>query len=192
MLSNECVSADLYNSLPTIDEEAPPSPIALQSLGETLVSAGVSQFLGVSLLHRHYLLPHGSVMVHEGLRCGPAPASCNLSGASFFLHAGKFQAFEYETDSAAAEVPVEFLKSFANRLEGLGLEKRIALSRLDLNHPKLMEHCEDPMTHVCEVTGADICEADATEWKFVNENGVVVPVITRGCARTSSRDHKKK
>ncbi|KAJ5715263.1 uncharacterized protein N7483_012444 [Penicillium malachiteum] len=76
--------------------------------------------------------------------------------------------------------------------KGHGLEKQLALSRLDFDSPKLMEYCEDQMTHVCEITGDNILFEEATEWKFDFENGFVIPVITRGCARTTSNDHKKK
>jgi hypothetical protein len=48
------------------------------------------------------------------------------------------------------------------------------------------------MTHVCEITQDNISFEEATEWKFDSENGFVVPIITRGCARTSSGDHKRK
>lgn len=103
-----------------------------------------------------------------------------------------FRAFEYEEDSAPKDIPPEFLEELAQYLTENGLEKQIALSRLNLQHPKLMEHCEDGMSHVCEITYDDISHREATEWKFDAQNGFVVPVITRGCARTSSGDHKRK
>jgi len=64
MLSSVQIPNALYNSLPTVEEQSPPSQAHLEGLGKLLVSHGVSKYLGISLLHRHFLLPDESVMVH--------------------------------------------------------------------------------------------------------------------------------
>ncbi len=72
----------------------------------------------------------------------------------------------------------------------------MALSRLDLEHPRLLEHCEEDddrvVTHVCEPI-YDISPQDATALKFGSRQGTAVLIITKGCVRTStSNDHKQK
>lgn len=202
MLSSTLIPIDLYNSLPIIEEQGPPSNVHLEEIGKLLVSHALNGHLGISLLHRHSILQDQSFLLHTGLRGAPALSSDvrsvgNLKGASFFLHDCVFQAYEYEESmNIDDDIQLVFLEKFAEYLKLHGLERKIALSRLDLTHPKLMEHCEEDdagvITHVCEVTSEDIPLEEATEWKFDWCDGTVVPVITRGCARTSSGDHKKK
>lgn len=91
----------LYNSLPIIEEQGPPSDVHVQELGQLLVSHALNGYLGISLLHRHSLLQSQAILLHTGLRGAPTlPGDVrsldNLKGASFFLHDGVFQAFEYE------------------------------------------------------------------------------------------------
>lgn len=202
MLSSTLIPNDLYNSLPIIEEQDAPSNVHLEEIGKLLVSHALNGNLGISLLHRHSLLQDQSFLLHTGLRGAPALSSDvrsigNLKGASFFLHDYVFQAYEYEESmNIDDDIQLAFLEKLAEYLKLHGLERKIALSRLDLEHPKLMEHCEEDdagvITHVCEVTSEDIPLEEATEWKFDSCDGTVLPVITRGCARTSSGDHKKK
>ncbi len=205
MLSSDPVPSSLYNTLSTIEQQSPPSQLHLGALGKLLVSHGVNEHLGVSLLHRHSLLRDESVMINKGLRCIPVHPTVDrpfgrLTGTNFFLHNGTFQAFEYEEavgmSNNGGDIPLQFLEKLASYLSDNGLEKEIALSRLALEHPKLMEHCEEDhngiTSHVCEIIDSDISYDEATEWKFDVREGFVVPLITRGCARTSSGDHKKK
>ena len=178
MLSSSPVLNSLYNTLPTIEDQSPPSKLHLIALGKLLVSHGVNKHLGVSLLHRHSILRDESVMVNRGLRCLPVqpPAdhpSSELIGTNFFLHSGTFQALEYEeavgTSNNSGKISLQFLKKLASYLIDNGLEKKIALSRLGLNHSKFMEHCEEDdagiVSHVCEIFDGDISYDEATEWK---------------------------
>lgn len=150
-----------------------PSNVHLEEIGKLLVSHALNGHLGISLLHRHSLLQDQSFLLHTGLRGAPALSSDvrsvgKLKGASSFLHNCVFQAYEYEESmNIDHNIQLAFLEKFAEYLKLHGLERKMALSRLDLKHPKLMEHCEedDPgvITHVYEVTREDIPLEEATE-----------------------------
>lgn len=201
MISSTLIPNSLYNSLPTIMQQSPPSDAHLEGLGALLVSHGVHNHLGISLLHRHYVLKDDAVMVHDGLRCSPvAPAATpsSLGGASFFLHDGSFQAFEYEQEDEEADIPSAFLEDLARYLVANGLEKNIALSKLgDPDAPLLTEYCEGE-SHVCEVAEGEMSAEEATMWKFLPLGGFVVPKVMQTCHRTASSndgprgEHKKK
>ncbi|KAI9660982.1 MAG: hypothetical protein M1821_009309 [Bathelium mastoideum] len=194
MLTSSPIPNSVYNTLPAIEDQSPPSENVLRDIGHIFLNHGINEDIGISLLHKHFMLDNEEVMVHDGLRCSPALPGIsghNLEGSAFFLHGNKFEAFEYE-HSEALDLSKGFLQEMERYLLANQLQLQLAISKLDKEHPKLMEHCEDGKTHVCEVIEAEIPLAEATEWKFEDTNGSVVPVIVRGCGRTSSGDHKPK
>lgn len=195
MLSSSRIPNSVYNALPGIDEQSPPSNEALQAVGRIFASHGVNVDVGVSLLHKHFMLDDEAVMVHDGLRCSPAlpeASDTTLNGCSFFLRDSEFQAFEYEK-TEFPNLSLTFLQELGEHLLNNKLEHLVALSKLDKEHPKLMEHCEEAgKMHVCELTEDEISPAEATEWKFDTQGDFVLPVVVRGCARTGTKQHKPK
>ena len=191
MFSSEFISALAYNALPMIEEQTLLDDATLRALGSLFVSYGVEQTVGIALLHKHFILDQDTIMLNSGLTCAPSKTTTNASttGDSFLWNGDNFQAFEYG-HSKHLSLDNHFLTALANHLEARGLARQVALSRLDKDHEKLMEHC-DPVTmsHVCEETEGDLLPTEATEWKF---SGAGMPIITRACARTWSGDHKTK
>ena len=124
-------------------------------------------------------------MLNESLVCKPKTTANNsivVTGDSFFYDGNIFQAFDYGHGEQIS-LNHDFLKALANHLES------VALCGLHEKHEKLIEHCDAAtMSHICEEFDGVILAGEATEWEF--DNGK--PVITRGCARTSSGDHKPK
>jgi hypothetical protein len=197
MISHELLSASAYNGLPEIDGLAPIADADLVGLGEIFVAHGLQHQLGASLLHRHYNLEEGEVMVHDGLRCSPqALGSHNttLGGSSFFLNHNQFSAFEYDTLNPL-QVKGDFLEDVASYLTGHGLAHRLALSKLDQQGGRLMETQDDETrAHVCrEMSDNEPSTAhEVTEWRFEAGEGLEVrPVAARMCKTTSSGAHKR-
>ena len=69
MLSSTRIPNSVYNTLPAIETQSPPPPNVLQDIGRLFVNHGVNKDVGIALLHRHFELDNGEVMVHDGLRC---------------------------------------------------------------------------------------------------------------------------
>lgn len=106
----------------------------------------------------------------------------------------KFQAFEYR-DEEQLNLTDSFLRAFAAYLETHKLSSRIALSKANTSNKFFMEYCQPAtMSQICEeVNRNETLPAEATEWIFKGDtlfSGSAVPVICRGCKRTSSDDHK--
>lgn len=196
-MSHDLLPASLYNDLPQVEDQAPIPDAILTDLGKLFMSYDMQDRLGVSLLHRHFDLDTGEVMVHEGLRCSPKNLSNKvnkLAGASFYLDGESFRAFEYDTDKPL-EFGEGFLNDVASYLARKGLVRHVALSKLNADHNRLMETLDDETkSHIC--TSLPECEVSlaeqVTEWRFdVSSDNKVRPVIARLCKKGTLGAHKR-
>lgn len=197
MISHHILPASLYNDLPQIEDQGPISDAVLADLGKIFVSYDVQGQLGVGLLHRHFDLDAGEVIVQEGLRCSPKDLSnenTKVAGASFYLDGEDFKAFEYDTDNPL-EFEEDFLKEIASYLARNGLARQVALSKLNGEHNRLLETLEDETkSHICtSVSECEVSHEDqVTEWRFaVPGNNQIRPVIARLCKKSSTNAHKR-
>ena len=159
------ISCSGYNSLPQIEGLSPPSETVLRDIGRVFVNHRVHKEVGISLLHKHFELSDEEIMVHDGLRCSAIKRNTlrsALAGSAFFLHNGRFQPHEYE-HAPPLTLNEDFLSDLARHLLQNQLQVRLGLSRLDKEHPRLMEHCEDPKFHVCVAVEREIPVREATE-----------------------------
>ncbi|CAF9933990.1 MAG: hypothetical protein ALECFALPRED_005810 [Alectoria fallacina] len=123
------------------------------------------------------------------------PDEATLQGlVAYMWDDKKFQAFEYR-DEEQLNLTDSFLRAFAAYLETHKLSSRIALSKANTSNKFFMEYCQPAtMSQICEeVNRNETLPAEATEWIFKGDtlfSGSAVPVICRGCKRTSSDDHK--
>ena len=176
MISHQPLPASIYNSLPLADDQSSIPNNALMKLGQIIVSHGMQNHLGIGLLHRHYDLDSGELMVHEGLKCSPKSAddSTAFGGSSFYLSENEFRAFEYDMERPI-DPPAAFLSEMASCLRDDGLNQKMTLSKLDLEHALLEETCDDETrSHVCtELAGPNPnYSEEATVWKFgVSQEG---------------------
>ena len=196
MLSSNYLENTTYNGLPMIETQSVPDESALRALGNLIVGFDVEHLVGVYLIHKHYNLAPNTIMVHDGLVCQPQACSSAsaLTGVAYMWDGNMFQAFEYGNEERL-NLTDEFLSSFADHLEAHNLSGRIALSKADASNKSFMEYVRPKsMTQVCEeFAGEEILPAEATEWKFKRGTlpfGGAVPVVVRGCKRTSTEDHK--
>lgn len=142
MLSSTYLANNSYNNLPTIETQKLPDEATLCSLGNLIVEFGVERLVGIYLIHKHFNLAPGSIMVHDGLVCKPEACSGDpsLTGVAYMWDGNKFQAFEY-----AKEAPLNltdgFLRAFASYLETHNLSGRVALSQADPSNKFFVEYC---------------------------------------------------
>lgn len=196
-MSHDLLPASLYNDLPQVEDQTPIPDAVLSNLGKLFMSYDMQDRLGVSLLHRHFDLDAGEVMVHKGLRCSPKNLSNkvnNLAGASFYLSGGYFRAFEYDTDEPL-ELEERFLSDVASYLASNGLAGHVVLSKLDREYNRLMETLdEETRSHICtSVPEREVSLAEqVTEWRFdVSRDNQVRPVIARLCKKGTLGAHKR-
>ncbi|KAF2151065.1 hypothetical protein K461DRAFT_165877 [Myriangium duriaei CBS 260.36] len=195
MLSSAPLSSNIYNNLPQANDQTPPEQRILQSVGELFIKHNVHGSFGVALLHKHFDMAEHEIMVHKGLICSPeittASANEDLSGRSFFLSDGRFQAYEYQDGSAQGDdLPPAFLDALRAHLVRNELSQILALTRIVAHAPPLMEHCGAGRTHVCDVAEQTILPAEATEWKFDVRDGSSAVFVMRACKRDRKGNHK--
>ncbi|GAM82701.1 hypothetical protein ANO11243_006840 [Dothideomycetidae sp. 11243] len=144
----------LYNELPDVDEQPKLTNDVLKSIGDLFVKYDMHNSFGIALLHRHYIMQSNEIMVHKGLICSPENTTeyplGDLAGHSFFLHDGKFLAYEFETIPGDSPIPSEaFLIELKEHILAGGLEQMIALTRVDPNGQPLLEECGPGRSHIC-------------------------------------------
>ena len=196
MLSSTYLANTSYNNLPMIETQKLPDEATLCGLRNLIVEFGVERLVGVYLIHKHFNLAQSTIMVHDGLVCKPeaCPSDQSLTGVAYMWDGNNFQAFEYGNE-APLDLTDDFLRAFASYLETHKLSGRVALSKADPSNRFFMEYCQpSTKSQICEeVKGNEILPGEATEWLFergVLPSGSAVPVIVRGCKRTSTEDHK--
>ena len=180
MISTSLIPNTVYNSLPHITKQTVLSEDDLHAIGPLFIEHSMHSSFGVALLHKHFELEPDEVMVHKGLTCEPHLSPYDsLTAKAFYLHNGKFQAYEHELDCEPGILPDEpFLTALAQYLVDHNLGKTLALTRVgpDPWAPVLLERGEG-RSHVCspaEKRVVDGHEVDYcgdhdfvdTEWRF--------------------------
>lgn len=141
MLSSKFISPYLYNALSDIDDTVVIPDVTLQAIGQLFAAFNVEHIVGVALLHKHFKLAQGTIMVHKGNICKLEPIrdSPSATGTSFFWDGTNFQAFEYGQEEPLT-LPNDFLGALANHLESHQLSSKVALSKLDTKRTILTVH----------------------------------------------------
>ncbi|KFY79313.1 hypothetical protein V499_01693 [Pseudogymnoascus sp. VKM F-103] len=167
------VSADTYNSLPTIQEVADvPQEYAadLEHLQELLARHNVPESISIRLIHRHYDIADGDAMVFrdialpahgtvEVMRATPI-ASAQLHGKNFFVSStAQLQAYEYTTETTVGLSEYEtFIAEFVEIVVQRKLQHKFGLK---INHRSEME-----------------VKADQKEFEFPEEQCTITIPIT--------------
>ncbi|KAF1828766.1 hypothetical protein BDW02DRAFT_614286 [Decorospora gaudefroyi] len=136
--------ASSYNELPHIDDmrdTASKNPRAHAQLLGLIASHGLAQQFSIHLIHKHFNIPEGRVMVYETVRgpnhpdfvlCSPRePANVeNLRGLYFrAISGGKMAAFEYTTESGEdMSKHANFVAKFSQTVLDLGVQNVFALT----------------------------------------------------------------
>jgi len=136
VLSTALIAADSYNELPLIHRGLTIEMEHVLNLGAVIVKHGVELYLGVQLLHRHFLLPNRAVMHASSPATGititqPTPVMSldrdYLQGTAFYVTAkNAFEPYEYTTGTAV-QVPSALLDELASYIIAHGLQRLVAL-----------------------------------------------------------------
>ncbi|KAF2151477.1 hypothetical protein K461DRAFT_322717 [Myriangium duriaei CBS 260.36] len=187
MLSSRILPSIVYNGLPDIDDQPIQTGQALSAIGALFVKYKVHDSFGLALLHKHFEMQPGEIMVHNELVCSPLPleAAAATTGRSFFLQDGGFQAYEYEQDQVCETDPTMPNEGFLNELRShlleAGLGRTLALTRVNHDLPLLMEACGPDRTHVCAPVVDEDClhveDSRDTSWRFEEDRGSSIKIV---------------
>ncbi|KAF2154252.1 hypothetical protein K461DRAFT_292916 [Myriangium duriaei CBS 260.36] len=172
MISSTSLHGHAYNRLPDVSQLKSPGDEHLEALWDLFVEYGVHRTYGLILVHKHAEIQPNQVMVHHGMSCSPVLNSDlgtrAISGRSFCLHYGVFQAYEYDSHTTVINLPNDpFLEAFRQYLVEERLDLTLGLTKIDPNLPPLMESCADGKVINSEPVSLEgAAAAQPIEWKF--------------------------
>lgn len=149
-----------YNLLPHIDEmgkSAKQFTVERARLLELIENKELQDVFSVHLIHKHFDLPEGHIMVYETLKhkklpefqiCSPRQAEgcTNLHGLYFLAHDNEtMKAYEYTTDAVVNVQPhLNFISSFSTALMEMGMERTFVLTVKRTNNKENLSEFEIP------------------------------------------------
>ncbi|KAG8625147.1 hypothetical protein KVT40_006898 [Elsinoe batatas] len=200
-----------YNSIQDLDEyRQPVNPKTLTEIGALILDHGLDKTIGLGILHRHFLLQPGEVMVHtrrDGFssECRPyIPDTVEvLSPHSWFLHGDNFEPFEY---SQSAQQLVDILpKTFITRLRTIVGDHKLRSLTL-VSRENWDEHDgekvwvetldENARSMLCHLIASEKIQSHLsipTGWSFTRVlDGEVKPTVFKRCVLLNSGLHQRK
>lgn len=211
--------ASSYNKLPHIndmkDTASKHAKAHAQLLG-LVASHSLAQQFSIHLIHKHFDIPEGRIMVYETVRgpnhpdfvlCSPQdPAKvASLRGLYFrALPGGKMAAYEYTTESGEDMSPhADFVAKFAQTVLALGVQDAFALTAKKFHNGVLTEfEMSDVIStiHISSPTwlpSVDSETSTSTDWiaipdyaAYTNVADDRVPgIISLKCTITRSTGH---
>jgi len=186
---------------PRNDQRLEPAVIA--ELGHVFQRHEVQDRFGIHLLHRHFIVPNGSIM----FKLPPVDSDISLTkitpvgtvdinavrGVLYLLNQiGKFQAYEFE-DGDPVDIPPAFLKDLSTVLKKFGLEKVIALDvcggPASRTFPKSLEYTLGNVATVTVQVKSKFESHRLTGVSFLTQDGKVWPEATDGYEENTHGTH---
>ncbi|KAF2970800.1 hypothetical protein GQX73_g2728 [Xylaria multiplex] len=207
-----------YNKLPHIDnvkDAAANNPKAHAILLGIIAAHGLSKKFSLHLVHKHFNIPKGRVMVYETIRgktfedfvlCSPrVPQKCPHMRGLYFKAAvgGNMIAYEFTTEPGAdLSVHEDFVAKFATAVLELGVQDTFALTALSIcPQDKVLTEFElGHVTSTVLVSNAswlptdDVESSTSTDWIATADyaqyaDGSVPGIIQLKCTKTRSSRH---
>lgn len=211
-LELDLLPASDYNSIRLLEEQQTFTSSHLRAIAEIYVKASMHHTYGAGILHRHFALRQGDVMVHT--RCENDADLCtaenvenldshNLRPHSFLLNSkGRFQAYEYNT-SLGHPRPLPstvFLHQLRDFLVENQLTSLVAILPEDNRQDSVEFLLPDRRQGMICVPCKDIHDRNRgggpsviTGWKFFEEpDGTIEYRERRSCESEGDGQHKLK
>jgi len=173
------ISAPEYNQIPHIDHQTVPSQAEILNVGKILVENGLHRSFGVHLLHRHYKLLPGTIVLNSSDSEGKKISEMTdidsidvekLRATCFMLSDTEFVPLEYEEGHNTKIVPSSVLEDLVDCFASNALQRLLAIERIertdDLEWREYMLH--DTATFRAPLTNEkqDSNIGKATAWVF--------------------------
>ncbi|KAI9835262.1 MAG: hypothetical protein M1819_002406 [Sarea resinae] len=185
------LSASLYNGLPHIDsmrDAAAKNVEAHAQLLGLIASHGLAQHFSVHLIHKHFDIPHGRVMVYEIVRghnhpefvlSSPRkPADCpDMRGLYFKASSsGEMAAYEYTTvPGEDLSAHADFVAKFAQATLDLGVQHIFALTATQLHQEVLTEFEMPDVLSTVLVENPAWLPQDLQDWQSTATDWLATP-----------------
>ena len=219
-LDEALLPATLYNELPYIasmrDAAGENVKAHAQLLG-LIASHGLAQHFSVHLIHKHFKIPNGRVMVYETIRgrnqpefilCSPQnPEKCTNIRGLYFKAApgGKMVAYEYTTHPGEdLSAHAGFISTFAQAVLGFGVQDVFALTAKKLHQEVLTEFEMSDLLSTVLVNNptwlpqdSELGQSTTTDWIATSDyaayadgsNPNVPGIISLKCTETRANNH---
>lgn len=207
-----------YNKLPHINgmkDAAASHPKAHAILLGIIATHGLAEQFSIHLVHRHFDIAEGRVMVYETVKrkshgdfilCSPrVPHNCHGMRGLYFKAAldGKMIAYEFTTEPGVdLSAHQGFVTQFANAVTELGVQDIFALTALSIcPQDKILTELELGnvrstvlVTDASWLPAQDVEAATSTDWLATNDyaqyaDGSVPGIIQIKCSVTRSSSH---
>lgn len=196
-----------YNSVATFDEQDhTPRHADLESLAKLFIKHGAHAHFGISLLHRHELLAHGTVMVQSSAtfedtlltRCQAEPWGRQpLLPCTFLFHEQHgFLPLEYTIPTPAEYSLImdgAFLDELANFLVHNKLQRVFGLARRSTPGLFWAEYALGSGAGTIAIS-TNFTQSEShvvTEWAFEERGDEAVVYETKTCEKDSSAAHSR-
>ncbi|KAK4220561.1 hypothetical protein QBC38DRAFT_494034 [Podospora fimiseda] len=209
----------LYNKLPHINDmhDAAANHARAHAVLLGIIAAhGVAETFSVHLIHKHFDLPDGRIMVYETVKgttthqdfvlCSPRPPEkcSNARGLYFKASAGgDMVAYEFTTDPGADLAAHEgFVAAFSKAAIEMGVQDVFALTAMSIcPQNKILTEFELAqalstilVSDASWLPAGDVTESTTTDWLADQEyaqyaDGSVPGIIQLKCTRTRSQSH---
>ncbi|PVH70790.1 hypothetical protein DL98DRAFT_504276 [Cadophora sp. DSE1049] len=209
-LDLELLPASDYNSIKSFEEQQTITSSHLGAIAEIYVRARMHHSYGAGILHRHFALRKGDVMVHT--RCENDVDLCtaenlenldrhSLRPHSFLLNSkGRFQAYEYDTGLGHLRpLPdTAFLHQLRDFLVENQLTSLVAILAEDNRQDSVEFLLPDRQGMICVPRqdsdgGSDgVGPSVITGWKFFESDGRIECRARRACESQGDGQHKVK
>ncbi|KAG8627801.1 hypothetical protein KVT40_003674 [Elsinoe batatas] len=203
------LQAEAYNKIRDINVTESLTDEVLQQLGHIFTRHGVHDQFGIALLHRHFDLYDGEVMVHQQadptvIECSPLDLHHGLTACSWYLNdEDALQPYEYMLANAKSESPSSsFFQDVQEFLMVRGLKHAavvaVAKQITELSNIQIETlHADRRMMRTTTYTRAETEDLDidnphkfkTTAWSFSNKSGLGV-VAFKKCVLMASGIHE--
>ena len=208
-LDDTPTSSSLYNALPHIDSmksAATEHAAARRTLLKIIARHGLQHHFSIHLVHKHFEIPEGRIMVYETVTgpnhpafilCSPrAPEKCeNLRGLYFRARpGGTMAAYEYTTELGEdLSSYTDFVSEFSTTVTGLGVQDVFALTAKKPESARFTEFEMPDLNSTVLVTNANWLPSSSvppTSTDWITNCGPEGGIITlTDCTKTTSGSH---
>jgi len=176
-------SRNIYNHLPDDLRQPELCDTHMRNLAEIFIRNHAHTILGIHLVHGHFFLPVGEILVGENYdkpRCRwtkavaiPAMNFDNVHGHIFVITEDGFHPYEYQmgTMPDISQVAGSFFEEFSSYVKSNGLTNLIGLQVTELDPVPMYELILPRGTVMIDVSSLNGCVPSRdTGWKFAAEN----------------------
>lgn len=206
IICENILSSNFYNKISDIDNFESFDENLLKEIGNIFIKYDMHHFFGLSLLHKHFVIKDGYIMLHENLEnkfnvqtLKPVKINMEKMYANSYMvkEDGNLIGYEYKREHTVLPKNYEsFIKEFSNFMLKNKLEKIFSLTEISKNNERLIEFNDN---NVCFTISEKYCDKEVlkdycnfitTNWYFNLNNGIIEVKGDKVCAEMKNGNHR--